>query len=1232
MEMLVCILFYLLSVSTIHCHACKGQQQIILQSYVGEKVAYPEKFPLEKGYEANLNCTWKVSAVAGYEIVVYPKWMCESDASFRLYYGSATSSVLDNCVGCPKLDGHCKEIIQTASSEILLTITTSSSYREGGFQFRFMSVESKKIDTCDSTDKTLRAESTPKYIISPGFPSNYPSNLQCFWKVEPAIMKKDIRLVFEFRSLNLEEGFDSCTDYIMIDVDEICTQSEETILSTADRVILNYTTAEVRFVSDIGFESSGFVLAFYIEDKVKSCYCQHGGTCLNSTCLCPRGYKGSFCESESLKILSWKSNNILLREGKPLWLELETVDDQSPSVKWFRNGIEITSASLRYTRNSFKAPHGSFLHVLNIFNALRRDEGNWTVEVSNGVTTTYRNIVIRVLPRLLLQMTPQFDFSIQSGESLNLQCTVINPESLSNSTSGSLIWQRNGKNIITDSQFDITTTDISTTLKKNSTGIDDSGSYLCSHSSYPDPTNVSITVMVTKPEQIRCPNAVFDGITWNATIAGTTKRESCPENQIGTATRFCNTQGEWETPNLVNCTDEAFVNASNELDALIEDGIDDSEQVKKTIDNTLVKMKNLTSQSTSLSAGDISSSLDIIEKIVNVTNLTGANIEKEVFFEVVDNVLSSNNSKSWTTVQDKTEKDASSLLKNMDRLSEVIMKNDNITATTFTGTNFEVTVDKTNLEENGITFPKRSSNNSNEVDDGIATFLQLPKQANKTGEAIAYVAVIYRTISEILQTNTDADRDYKLETIANDEKVRKKEVKEIVNSEILSLTTQTDLGLLFPPLNLTFQHLDKNKSDKFQATCVSWNFTLKRWSGKGCKVNSTTDKRTVCQCNHLTNFAILMRPYTSEEEDKESLKTLSFVGVIISIAFTVLTFIIYIVLWKHIKNDQNIMLLNLCGSLILSYVVFISAVEETNNEVLCIAITAIIHYLFLVTFFCMMGMGVYYFMSITVTYYAMYMANNFKSKSRVRWFLLGGWGFPLIIAASTLGAFWGNKYHVKNYCWLSAESGSLYLFIAPVCVIAVINILIIVSLIRVLFATSTMINSSLHKKTVTALRSLGTLVPVLGVTWLFGVLAVNESSEVFQFIFIISNSLQGFFIFVSHVLLNKKLIKGIKTQYPSLSGLSIFTESSGKETTSVSRTHSSSSDRPIVKTKKKGILSIFGTSSDKMKTRKPNKVIKSDSFLTEKTLTTDYSYIPPQEKICLMPSDIEPKQKETKFE
>ncbi|XP_052693335.1 adhesion G protein-coupled receptor F5-like [Crassostrea angulata] len=417
-----------------------------------------------------------------------------------------------------------------------------------------------------------------------------------------------------------------------------------------------------------------------------------------------------------------------------------------------------------------------------------------------------------------------------------------------------------------------------------------------------------------------CKDEQIYGILWNTTMAGITLKEPCPKYQKGVATRFCDEHGEWEPPNFINCTNEALVNASSLLDSIIAN--ETRGQIQETVNNTLRLMKNLTSSRNGIGAGDLSSSLGVLEKIVTVTNATGFPIEKEVFYAVIDNILSPNNSNAWTTVSKETEKDPSFLLKNMDRFSKITLRNDNITTTKFNGSNFELVINRAKIDETGIRFPDEQSNNVFLNSEENPTFLKLKKQASNATKAINYVAVLYKTMSDILGSDSK----------------------------------------------------------------------------------------------------------------------------------------------RFIRSDKNVMMLNICGSLILSYTIFISSVEQTSNEVACVAITAIIHYLFLVTFFSMLGLGVYYFMSITVTYYALYVANNFQSKSRVRWFLGGIWGIPVIITATNLGAFWGKGYHLKSYCWLSIESGSLYLFIIPVCLISLINILIIVSLLRVLFASSIVARSSLQRK------------------------------------------------------------------------------------------------------------------------------------------------------------------------
>ena len=48
------------------------------------------------------------------------------------------------------------------------------------------------------------------------------------------------------------------------------------------------------------------------------------------------------------------------------------------------------------------------------------------------------------------------------------------------------------------------------------------------------------------------------------------------------------------------------------------------------------------------------------------------------------------------------------------------------------------------------------------------------------------------------------------------------------------------------------------------------------------------------------------------------------------------------------------------------------------------------------------------------------------------------------------------------------------------------------------------------------MKSVLILTPILGVNWIFGLLAVNKKLTVFEFLFVIINSLQGLLIFIFH--------------------------------------------------------------------------------------------------------------------
>ena len=112
-----------------------------------------------------------------------------------------------------------------------------------------------------------------------------------------------------------------------------------------------------------------------------------------------------------------------------------------------------------------------------------------------------------------------------------------------------------------------------------------------------------------------------------------------------------------------------------------------------------------------------------------------------------------------------------------------------------------------------------------------------------------------------------------------------------------------------------------------------------------------------------------------------------------------------------------------------------------------------------------------------------------------------------------------------HYIYRCIVEGWTFYFgvLLPVVIIMVINIII---LIIVIYKIQNSMKQKLSEKqpidrAITLLRIVVACSVLLGLTWLFGVLAVGSMSETFQYLFCIFNSLQGFFIFFFYTLTNK---------------------------------------------------------------------------------------------------------------
>ena len=67
---------------------------------------------------------------------------------------------------------------------------------------------------------------------------------------------------------------------------------------------------------------------------------------------------------------------------------------------------------------------------------------------------------------------------------------------------------------------------------------------------------------------------------------------------------------------------------------------------------------------------------------------------------------------------------------------------------------------------------------------------------------------------------------------------------------------------LINPVSIVLRHLRTNYSG--EPVCVFWNYESHGWSDQGCWIKESNLTHSVCQCNHLTHFAVVGKPMASD--------------------------------------------------------------------------------------------------------------------------------------------------------------------------------------------------------------------------------------------------------------------------------------------------------------------------------------------------------------------------------
>ncbi|XP_047142311.1 uncharacterized protein LOC105845287 isoform X1 [Hydra vulgaris] len=377
------------------------------------------------------------------------------------------------------------------------------------------------------------------------------------------------------------------------------------------------------------------------------------------------------------------------------------------------------------------------------------------------------------------------------------------------------------------------------------------------------------------------------------------------------------------------------------------------------------------------------------------------------------------------------------------------------------------------------------------------------------------------------------------------------------------------------PIPMTFSSNSNNSGTR---VCGFYKTQEKVWSTEGCNTTSNSSSIISCQCNHLTNFALIL-DVDQSGNNPLSLQIITWIGCGISIAGLFITIISYSTFRKLRMNLAPKILINLCVSLMVTLIIFLALVEQTKPRVLCQAVASILQFFILSTFFWMAVEGINLYRMFVKVFRGSYSSRIFMLKSSAF-----AWGIPLIFTIATAAIkpdYLGPA--TKSDPQICVVRGISFYFgvLLPVCVVIMGNFFILILVLRGVTAKAKLSNNTKVKtqKGYSKIRIALACSVLLGTTWIFAILAVGNFRDAFQWLFCIFNSLQGFFIFFFYTARNSD----VKHQWLKFFGV----EKSFRDPSS------SSASRTMEKTQKIHLASTINRSSTEKISEKESSVEKA---------------------------------------
>uniref|UniRef100_A0A7M5XIL0 Uncharacterized protein n=1 Tax=Clytia hemisphaerica TaxID=252671 RepID=A0A7M5XIL0_9CNID len=579
----------------------------------------------------------------------------------------------------------------------------------------------------------------------------------------------------------------------------------------------------------------------------------------------------------------------------------------------------------------------------------------------------------------------------------------------------------------------------------------------------------------------------------------------------------------------------------------------DVEKVNITKTNVEEILKSFQSITTNTSYQDmvVSNATKLLKKSLSVA-------ETEEAFDLILTVVDDLTSKVNIT----SSQSSSEMLTTLDLLADALIASplsNQADSISFNGTNFgfglkaipqNYTHDLISriVETNdviSVEFVERAESSRNDtLEEGIEIPKELFKSFNESANFL--YSYIFKDGSLFVSNTSYHD---------NNNNKQNKMVSSTLDGHVLAVSVhnKTIKGLKQP-----VKYTTKVSKANENGVCAFWkieeNPAFNRWSTEGCNISRTfilnNSRYVTCQCDHMTSFGVLLNIYEESFKmvDSFALSLVSQIGCYVSIGSLLITLVALSFLKELRTKTANKILINLSLSMLCLLVSFLAGIQFKSSEDACPVIGVLLH-MFVLTTFCWMCIEALSLYRKAVRTFK----NRGEGKIFYRTSFVVGWGVPLLIALTTRfsGYFSIPPVDKRVHCMISGLAFK-YTLLLPVSIILAINMILFIPVLRKVQGHITTRSSFKKipkpKRLRRRVRVTISCSVLLGLTWVFAYLSIGGASYVFQWLFAIINSLQGFVILLFHVFLNDRVIKSWRTFFnvqskhnkSSMSGSSVY--------------------------------------------------------------------------------------------